>query len=258
MPQYEPDPAATEQLCRQAVTSLCHRWGWRLLDHDVFVERTVEFFCNGVAVNVEKAAMHVYNYALYDACSGNEGDQRREQAYHELWVYVSSVARLRYADVADDAAQRAILRTLETFEQCREAGTFMAFVLQHLRDAARAIRRQDGPPNLSLGPGDDTQSPAEPRIEQQPDAEQKILDSERHSALEQLVVSFLQRHPRAKNQFDALWLKYVENLDEAEISARLGKPVNTIYVLRARAIKKLRKDPAWRELARELGILSDE
>lgn len=258
MHQHEHDPAAMEQLCRQAVMSLCRRWGWQLLDHDVFVERTVEFLRNGVAVDAEKAAIHAYNYALYDACSGNEGDQRRERAYYELWVYLSSVARLRYADVADDAAQRAIQRTLETFEQCRDAGTFMAFVLQHLRDAVRSIRRQSGPPNRSLDPGSDVQPPAEPRIEPQPDVDQKLLDAERRLALEQLAVAFLQRHPRAKNQFDALWLKYVENLDEAEISALLGKPVNIVYVLRARAIKKLREDPAWRELARELGILPDE
>jgi DNA-directed RNA polymerase specialized sigma24 family protein len=134
----------------------------------------------------------------------------------------------------------------------------MAFVLQHLRDAVRSIRRQSGPPNRSLDPGSDAQPPAEPRIEPQPDVDQKLLDAERRLALEQLAVAFLQRHPRAKNQFDALWLKYVENLDEAEISALLGKPVNIVYVLRARAIKKLREDPAWRELARELGILPDE
>jgi DNA-directed RNA polymerase specialized sigma24 family protein len=70
--------------------------------------------------------------------------------------------------------------------------------------------------------------------------------------------AFVQRHPRARLQLAALWLKHVEGLDETAISQRLGKPAGSLYVLRARALQKLRAEPAWRALAAEAGLLPQE
>ena len=53
-----------------------------------------------------------------------------------------------------------------------------------------------------------------------------------------------------------LWLKYVEGLNDVEISRRLGKPIKNIYVLRSRAINKLEKESSCQALAMELGILA--
>lgn len=73
----------------------------------------------------------------------------------------------------------------------------------------------------------------------------------------EIIKEFLRAHPRAAQQIAALQLKYIDGLDDTAISHRLGVSVNSVYVLRSRAIKRLQSDPYWQALAIELGIASD-
>lgn len=152
-----------------------------------------------------------------------------------------------------------IERIYDTFGQCRSPGTFLAWTFQQLRDAVRALRRQE-PPIASLdGDGDGSAGTLGARLAaDNVDPGASLAADERHKQLDGMVHAFLQRHPRAKEQLAALLLKHVEGLDDQTISQRLGKPVQSLYVLRARAKQKLQREPEWRVLAADLGIALDE
>jgi DNA-directed RNA polymerase specialized sigma24 family protein len=74
----------------------------------------------------------------------------------------------------------------------------------------------------------------------------------------QLIAAVRRKYPRAAQQFDALWLKQFDGLDDETIARKLGRSVENVYVLRARALKKLRKDPELRRLAQEFGLLEGD
>ena len=74
----------------------------------------------------------------------------------------------------------------------------------------------------------------------------------------QIMAAFIRKHPRAVTQLDAVWLKYIEGLDDGAISERLSKPVKRVHELRSLGLKKLRADPQWRALASDFGITPDD
>ena len=258
--QIGSDPPEDEQLCRTAVDALLARHQWQLLKHDDFVRRTLEHVRSGIAADSLRAATYTYSLALHTACSGALGADQQNLAYTELFRYLYDNALWRYPDVGDDATQRALEHTFETFDRCREPGAFLAFALQHLMDAARKLRRQEEQRPLPLSTVADANHNIHEALpgQQQADPSSEAIAGELRSRFDQLAAEFLRKHPRASQQFAALRLKYIDGLDEAAISRRLGKPMQSVYVLRARAIKKLRAEPEWRALAIELGVLTEE
>lgn len=124
----------------------------------------------------------------------------------------------------------------------------MAFALQKLRDVARSEQRTGSRRADSL---DDDNAP-EPSTEA--DVAEEILNRELRRRLRMCAREFVRRHPRATLQFAAVWLKFIDGLDDQEIARRLGKPVSAIHVLRARGVAKLRLDDQWRALAREFEL----
>jgi RNA polymerase sigma factor (sigma-70 family) len=195
---------------------------------------------------------------MYLACSGMQGDLRRELGYSELFRYLYDIARRRYPAVYEDVAQQTIELVYSHFGQCRQPGTFLAFALHQMLAAARIVRRQ----MLLRRPAELSSQEALDAFEygsfgQRSDPSTAIITNELRARFEQLSVEFLRKHPRARMQIEALRLKYIDGLDEATISQRLGKPTASVYVLRARAVEKLRAEPAWRALAIEFGVLPE-
>jgi RNA polymerase sigma factor (sigma-70 family) len=259
MVQTERDVDLLAAQCRAAVATLQARHGWQLLDQASFAQRALELLANGSAADAQRAALHVYCHALYAACSGIEGAERQNLAYGELFRYLYDIARRRYPQLAAEAAQQGIERVFLAFDRCHEPGTFLAFAFQQLRDAARAIQRQEQRQPHSL---DAPSGEAEPlgyyvADQQHPELSLMVIADELRQRFKALVAAFLQAHPRAEQQIAALQLKYIEGLDDTTISQRLGVSVSSVYVLRSRAIKRLQADRHWRALAAELGIVPD-
>jgi DNA-directed RNA polymerase specialized sigma24 family protein len=251
------DRATLDSQCEVAVARLLARHGWQLLEREEFVRRTVAHLRAGIAGDPRRAATYTYSLALHAACSGVDGPARRERGYTELHRYLYDSARRRYPDVCDDATQRALEAVFTGFARCRQPGAFLAFALQCLMDAARVARRplSRGEQSLATPVGDngrDTLGDLLPDA-RQPDPAEVVLDGERRARLGRYADEFLRKHPRARDQLAALWLKYIEGLDDATIGRRLGKPVSSVYVLRSRAIAKLHAEPRWRALAGECG-----
>jgi RNA polymerase sigma factor (sigma-70 family) len=261
MTEQRQKDAWLEREAREAAERLLARHEWRLLDGDTLARQAVEHVRAGIAADAGRAAMYAYSHALYHACSGGEGPQRRNLGFTELHRYLYDLAYWRYRDIADDATQEGIERVFRAFDRCRHPGTFLAFAFQHLRDAVKAIRRQDARAPYSLdgsASGEDEDRPQRAVTDTtQRDLLAQVEEREQGTRLEALVSEFRRKHPRAEQQLAAFLLKHVEALDDETIAERLGKTVPAVHVLRSRAIQKLRQEPGWRALAAELGVLPE-
>jgi RNA polymerase sigma factor (sigma-70 family) len=258
MAQMEPDRATLLQACHAAVDRLAATWGWHLLGRATWARQAADLVRAGMAADPGRAAMFVYSQVLHTACSGIDGRARQNLAYTELFRFLFESARRRYPEIAEDATQRASERVFAQFDRCRTPGTFLAFALQQLMDAARAVRRQNGLDAIpqaapAAGIGDLHNLP-----DRQPDMAAQIITAELRARFEDLSREFLRKHPRAGRQIAALRLKYIDGLDEAAIGQLLGKSTGSVYTLRARAIEKLRAEPEWRALAADFGILPED
>jgi RNA polymerase sigma factor (sigma-70 family) len=256
---HEDDRAKLLQDCRAEVERLKVQYDWRLLSPEDWARRVFERVIAGSLAGLRPVAMHVYSQALHAACSGAEGGRRQNHGYEELFRYLYAMAHRRHRDIAEDATQRAIEQVFALFSRCRAPGTFLAFGLQQLQSSISTIRRQERRfgAEQALGTIERRTELAEAPDQRQADLAASIISDELRTRFEQLSVEFLREHPRAAQQLDALRLKYIDGLDEQAISRLLGKPTSSVYVLRSRAIEKLREDPSWRALAVEFGILPE-
>jgi RNA polymerase sigma factor (sigma-70 family) len=243
--------------CQQIADTCMKRYTWELLDLEEFSRRVCGRLAREPELDARCVAVQVYTEALYYACSGTEGRQRQERGYIELHAYLSICAARSYSDVGADATQLAIEKVYRAFDRCRHPDAFLAFALQKLRDACRAELRQVRRElqSLDVFDTDEGKLVGNQRLAmQQADPSEDVLRHELRQEVAQCGQEFLQRHPRASQQLEVLWMKYIDGIDDREISRRLGKPVSSIYVLRARGIAKLRHDSSWLRLARELGL----
>jgi DNA-directed RNA polymerase specialized sigma24 family protein len=256
MAQMESNRAMLLRECEEAVDRLLSQRSWQLLGRDEWARRVLELLLAGRAATPQRAAVYVYSLALHAACSGAEGRQRQNLGYDELFRYLYDGARRRYPELAEDVTQQAIERVFMLFARCHTTSAFLAFAFQQLLEAGRSTWRQEAHSGWLRAAGQaDLTGLADRR---QADLAAPLIADELHVRFERLTVEFLHKHPRARQQLMALRLKYIDGLDEAAISRRLGRSVGSVYTLRARAIAKLRAEPAWRALAVEFGILPED
>lgn len=254
------DDTSLDAHCRQLAAQLIARNRWRLLAADELAARTAAELRLRPDLDGEQLAERLmtalYVEALYGACSRAEGDLRWERGYEELTAYLGGVARVKYPDVAEDAAAMALLATIEKFDDCRNPRAFLLFALQRLWTCVRRLRRQDAPRGVSLDQPtrDENESPLGERIEDHADGPAELTAAvELTAEVKQAAAAFRVAHPRARDQFAALYLKYIDELSDGEIAERLGTTVANVHVLRSRARQRLRDDPAWQQLAAEAG-----
>jgi RNA polymerase sigma factor (sigma-70 family) len=252
------DNQALTEHCLQIALQLIARNGWRLLAAEELAARTAVELCSRQDLAgeqlPERLMTAIYVEALHRACSRAEGEMRREIGYGELSDYLRGVARVKYPDVAEDAASMALLATMEKFGDCRNPRAFLLFALQRLWTGVRRLRRQEQPWALSLDQPlhDDSDSPLSERIEEG-DASplEQTTAHELRDEVGRAAEAFRRAHPRARDQFAALYLKYINELSDGEIALALGTNIANVHVLRSRAKQKLREDPAWQALAVE-------
>lgn len=245
--------------CRAAVARLYERHAWSLLDRTTWAALACAHLRNGTAADPGSAAFYTYSEALYRACSGHEGAQHQEHGYTELAHFLYHLASRRYPDVSADATQLALYKIYRSFEQCAQPGWFFAFAKHKLMDAAKTLRLHEQHHQARIGQRLDSDtlrdSLADPA---QLDLSAGIVDDEDRQILMRYRAEFLRKHPRAARQLDAVWLKYIDGLNDSEISQRLCVAISDVYTLRCRGIKKLKAEPGWRALAAEFGIFADE
>jgi RNA polymerase sigma factor (sigma-70 family) len=248
-----------EHTCEACVDSYMQRYGWNLVSRESLVsmvEAEYEARQERGAGAARAALLWSYSALLYHACSGREGPQRQEQGYQELYRFLARAAARRYARVAAEATQHAIERIYLSFERCRQPETFLAFVLQKLRDAARAELRLAtlSAEQLPVDLADSAEASQASQRSDLCDPAESFARTDLQQRMAQCAAGFVKEHPRAGQQFAALWLKYIDGLDDQTISLRLGRTPAAVQVLRSRALRRLRSEPSWQLLASELGM----
>ncbi len=254
------DTMRCNQECREAVDKLAARYGWQLMEREEHIGRAVVHLCSGIASDAYRAAVYAYSCTLYGACSGAEGSERQNLGYSELRAYLNESASRRYSDVGEDALQRALESAFINFGRCRHPGAFLAFAKQRLADAARSLRRQaqEAPVSLYQTIGNQQRMLVDLLADpQQRDPCSELIVEEGRKRFAECAREFRRKHPRARQQLAALWMKHIDGLDETAISRQLGKPVHSVYVLRCRGVNQLRRELNWRALAVDLGIVAD-
>lgn len=248
-----------DDLCETFVDTYLQRYRWQLIDRDEFirlVSNALRSRAEQDAAAVRATILCVYSVTLYQACSGQAGQERWEQGYIELYHFLDGVARYRYPAVRADATQRALEQVYLTYRRCRRPETFLAFVLQKLRDAARAeLRALSTERTISHdSTSGDWCLEALEQPSRTPDPGEVAAFHDFQQQLARCSATFLRGHPGATYQFATLWLKYIKGLSDQAISRQLGKSVGAVHVLRSRAIRRLRQEPSWQMLACELGL----
>jgi RNA polymerase sigma factor (sigma-70 family) len=257
-------PEELERQCRIIVERIVNEHGWQLLDPSELIHRTLVQLRAGAADRLESAAIGAYCIVMHAACSGAEGAARQNQAYGELARYLYSLTCMRFADLSldarEDVTQSALERIFKSFERCREPVAFLAFAGLHLLDAVRPVRRHAFRALESLeqaiGADDDTLS--ELVSDPQPELVEQVLVAERRAAIERLLAEIAADHPRASQQIAILRMTWLDELDDAAISQRLGISLSSVYAARSRLIKTIQSESKWQARARELGLLFDE
>ena len=256
--ESEGNQAAMLRVCQEVVGQLLVERDWHLIEPKEWVDWTLAQLQAGPVADPRRVAVYIYSQGLYAACSGTQGDERREHGYEELFRYLYDAARKRYRSIDEDIAQQAIELVYERFAKCRDPGTFLAFALQQMTAAARIVYQPRSTNRKIRESVERVRKGFDEVRDRQADLAAPLIADELQARFQRLSEEFLRKHSRAKLQLEALRLKYIEELDEATISQRLQKPPASVYVLRSRAIEKLRVEPEWRALAVEFGILPED
>jgi len=262
MSEIEPSSSLDER-CLRAAARLVERYGWQLLLADQLARLMRAQLDASGGGELDRCGISVYCGALYTAASGQEGGPRQNLAYSELSRFLASVMRQRYpsvpVDQRDDVLQSALERVFRSFASCREATAFLAFAAYRLLDAVRESQRRErrAPEPLQRMVGEEH---AEHEVEdtRQPASDARLLVAERLAATERFLQLYLQAHPLAAQQVEIQRLSLISDLDNDEIARRLGISLGSIYTARSRFTGTVQREPQWRKLANELGMLSDE
>ena len=221
--------------CQRIVQDLIAKFQWTLLDPDDLVERVLGSTSERSNAEMTRWTKHHYTIALYEACRQPQDTRRREQGYGELYRLLYRAAYKRRPELAEDAAQRALLTIFEQINRCRRPGAFIAFALFKLRAAIKVEESKDSPVPLECL----TQHPAAPEHE----APESSLDQQE---LSQTLLRSISSLPN-KRQQKVILLRFFEGLNDNEIAERLGISSGHVRVLRNRGIEKLRQDGRLQE-----------
>jgi DNA-directed RNA polymerase specialized sigma24 family protein len=209
-----------------------------------------------------QAAMYVYCGCLHDACCGSSTPERQEIGYTELqrYLYQLSFRIIMHLppDVRWEIINETLLRIWEKRASYYKPGAFLSAVVFDLRNVIRPLWSQ---PDALVFLDDyiELQTLHNVSVDQHiaetiSDPVTYALTGELRDRVRRCFDDTLRRHPRAKQQLEAVWLKYIAGLNDDVIGRRLGKSVANVYVLRSRGLDQLRTEPDWQLMAEELGI----
>ncbi|MCX7791963.1 MAG: hypothetical protein N2378_15080 [Chloroflexaceae bacterium] len=237
---------------RQIVTRVMQRFGWQLLSVDEFARRTEASVARGEVTDLWRAAINVYCQCLYGACRGDEGRERQDLGFIELHRYLYGLSFREIADLAPDARAEAVNETLlriwKKLDNYHSPGAFLAVAALELRNVLRPLwtRLAVAVPLELL---DERQVVAE-----HGDPEQSALRADLRQQVRACFDEVLRQQPRARHQLEAVWLKFIADLDDETISAYMARPVASVHVLRSRGLNQLRASPVWQQLAHDWGL----
>lgn len=242
-----------ERRCATMVSELIARHKWSLLDRETLLARALAALRQQPEVEIGYLVLGVYNQALYSACSGAEGDKRRQEAFEELRRMLLEQAKRREPEIGEDATQEAITLICGRLDACREPRAFFTFARQQLQLALRRLGRREHRQRLSLdrAVGEDEAILGDTVASNDEEIEEVLLSRELASEVRALLAKILRENPHAQNQIEAVRMKFLDDLDDETISRKLGISVKSVHEARSRGLRRLRSDPGFDSLRSE-------
>ena len=251
-------------LYRTEARRLIAQFNWHLLAEREWAEAARQVNPTPADERVtRRACLTVYSQCLYEACQDRA---RQDQAYGELYDYLWPQACAGDPELANEAAQGAIVLVFEAFcsndpaKQPRAAATFLRFAQLKLRDALKQERRsrrkaqrevlpdygedRDGPEDWLVQIPDTELPPHEQVLREETEAEraQWISTTVQHVARQVLAcLEELWKRSRLHHQLSTVIITFMDRVHDAEIATRLEKTPTNVQVLRSRGLDKLRQ-----------------
>lgn len=227
-----PDEELFRQSCQCVVRRLIEQYDWALLSEEHLAMLVLSSARpEASSSELERLARHHYAATLHKACRRDAPPDRRERAYSELFRYLYRAAYNHWPELAEDAAQQALVLVCEQMDRCREPGAFLGFAYDKLRHAFQKERRARGKEAYleEIDPDDTDVNPESPDL--------NIFQKERL----RVVMEAIRRLPDER-QRQVILFKFLDALSDEEIGAQLGITANHVRVLRHRGMLKLRQD----------------
>jgi RNA polymerase sigma factor (sigma-70 family) len=236
------------QRCIEGVDQLLAVYDWQLIERSEFIHLTIAACQHTPTIEVRYLALGVYNSQLYLACTGQQGTQRWERGYEELFTMLRDRAQHLYPDIWEDVAQSALEQVCAKLQHCKEPRAFFQFAWGYAQNAARSLRpylrRTYNTEVVSFERAvhDDLPTLAEQLADPNAVIEEIIVSDERQREIRLRIAAIEHKNPRAAKQIMAVTLKYLDGLDDLAISQRLQVSVKSVHELRTRGLRKLRAD----------------
>ena len=260
------------ELCQRIVLDLICRYGWHLIDENIYVDTVVE---RARAVNaqtksrIQGIAKNVYSNTLYTACRAEDEPalgRELNQAYEELGHYLYNIAQYSQPERPEDAkeaTQKALVDIYQALrdDECRSPDAFLAFSIWRLRGAlthfARSKKVGGNEPfswdqMVSRGRDSYSATELEPCLREEPLLASPEAKTEQN-LLAEAIWDELQhkhkKHPRATHQFQAVIMKHAFGYENQEIAETLGVPsTGAVSSLIFRGKEKLANNRRFQEL----------
>jgi len=221
--------------CRATVCDMMVKYGWGLVSEGDLVDRVLRLVLESdTRSKLRTLVLQEYTLILYDACRQNSDDQRKEQAFAELYRFIYRTAIRKWPDMAEDLAQQALLLVYEQIENCRSPGAFLKFALFKLRQAETQHTRVLEKTRIEKQGDQDWQGYVERYT---PSPHWQTTQREQL----QILLEAISQIPDTRKR-EAIVLKYFMGLSDQEIAARMGITTNNVRVLRNRGIGRLKRD----------------
>ena len=119
-----------KELCQEIVQGLIQTYNWQLFSEKVFVETVFSDEQWIKAEYPQAACVNVYcKEALYPACIGTFGVEKRHQGFCEMSHYMHVWASKRLSpEILHDVVQDAILNLYQNVYKCHTPGAILQFV----------------------------------------------------------------------------------------------------------------------------------
>lgn len=233
------DGGSVVQACRAVVQALIARYQWRAVDGQVLLAAMLADARPDMSLAaLGRLVIRHYAQLLYAACGPDQPIAIRDLGYSDLFSYLYRIALQRSPEQAPDLAQRAIELVCAHYGACVHQAAFLAFarfkLLQARQEAIRATSREQ-PIDAAL---------AEAAPDHGADVAALLETEAQIGALHRALA----RLPEAMRR--AVFLKYIQELSDAQIAEALGTSQVNVRKLRSRGIRRLQDDRLlWRDLA---------
>jgi DNA-directed RNA polymerase specialized sigma24 family protein len=225
-----------------AINQITAHFNWKLLNPEEFIQAVEEQLRTGQFSNAGAAALYIYSTCLFAACCGYRGDELQNQAFAELYYYLTAISYRRSATLTreqrQDVVNDAILAVWQNLSNYRNPGAFLANTRDELLNALRRQRTH----RRQTVPLEDAEYL--PSVSALADPLEAALHDDLRQTLHQCFRRMLRNRPNSQKQLATVWLKFMRDFDDQSISHYFAQTVANVHVLRSRGLKQLRADPA--------------